>query len=244
VYWNIFGNPYASKTWSAANTKASGYFTVVGKLIGDRGPGIPLSIDFMRESPSEILDQNERQEMRTTNRRNSTRAIAVAGATAVTGLVVALGVSSSWASGDSDNKADTTKFVTASKAKAEARSSFDAEFPDDVKLPSVATRIDGMSENSQGTARFQEGFEESELVTIWRCGWQQSFLNAAETGDADAKERAASQLSGYYELEAVKKWVQDPDHIWHREVIEPALTGDLGPLKDDVANNCQNVLGS
>lgn len=46
VYWNIFGNPYAAKTWAAANTKASGYFTVVGKLTGDCGPGIPLSIDF------------------------------------------------------------------------------------------------------------------------------------------------------------------------------------------------------
>lgn len=46
VSWNIFSNPYAAKTWAAANTKSSGYFTVVGKLVGDCGPGIPLSIDF------------------------------------------------------------------------------------------------------------------------------------------------------------------------------------------------------
>lgn len=177
----------------------------------------------------------------------SKRGLAFASAAIAAGLLVALSVTSSWASNDGETDTSSQKMVTASEIKADvraARASFGAEFPDDVKLPSVASRIDGLSEQSRGEARFEDGFEESELVTIWRCGWQQSFLNAADAGDEDAKARAASQLSGYYELEAVKKWVQDPDHIWYREVIEPALNGDLEPLRDDVANNCQGILGS
>ncbi len=46
VGWNIFTSSYATRTWAAAGTKPSGYFKLVGNLIGDCGPGIPLTIRF------------------------------------------------------------------------------------------------------------------------------------------------------------------------------------------------------
>lgn len=129
--------------------------------------------------------------------------------------------------------------VVAEYEAAEAAYGFDAAFPADVELPSLSARLDRLRENADGPLSFEEGYGESELVTMWRCAWQRSYFNAVMSSDEEAEARAADELSRhYYEIEAVQRRVSDPGRVFDKEVIQPALRGDLGPLEDDLRLSC------
>ncbi len=166
---------------------------------------------------------------------------------AATGVVIAAGLSvflwSNAASG-ADPKADPSTpegFSSLAQTKADygsAAATFGADFPADVKLPAMSERLQQLSDQSESEPIFEDGYVESELVTIWRCAWERSYFNANEKGDAKATQLASDQLARYYEIDAVKRWVDDPDHLWFQEVVEPANNGDFGPLVNDLELSC------
>lgn len=131
--------------------------------------------------------------------------------------------------------------VTDPGVRAEYEAAEDAlgmDFPDDVELPSLADQLGRLPTSANGAPDFEDGFGESLLVSVWRCSWERSFLNAVVAGDADGEARAGHQLSSSYELPVVKRVVSDPDRLWEKEVLTPALAGNTEPLSADLVNSC------
>ncbi|MCD9198233.1 hypothetical protein [Aeromicrobium wangtongii] len=160
-------------------------------------------------------------------------------------VVVAAGSAAAVATGIVANPLTTSspsrESINPAEVSAEyesAKQVFGAPFPTDVELPDLAGRVDGLVTKANGDVTFEQGVGESQLVTVWRCAWQRSYLNGAQADDLPAQERAADHLSRYYELPLVKKWVRDPDHAWYEETMVPAMNGDLGPLQADLQNSC------
>ncbi|MGJ9421234.1 hypothetical protein [Aeromicrobium sp. CF3.5] len=120
----------------------------------------------------------------------------------------------------------------------DAAATYSMEFPDDVELPSIADRLQAINDLEEGPTTFEEGFEESILAVVWRCGWERSLLEATQRGDNLARDRAGTQLLGSADEVLIERWVEDPDRIWEQEVLDPALAGDLEPLKADLVNSC------
>ena len=158
-----------------------------------------------------------------------------------TGLLAAFAwISASYGAG-SDGATAPAGFRTMAQTKAdygEARLALRADFPTDVKIPTLSDQLASLVDLAGGKAVFEEGFAESQLVSTWRCSWERSYLLAAKNESRVDLAVARAALETYYDLDLVKKWVDDPDHLWFRDVMEPAFRGDLTPLRDDVASSC------
>lgn len=125
----------------------------------------------------------------------------------------------------------------------DAYRNFEADFPDGVKLPDIDQQLkkfEGMAtaDGAVGSS-FEDGFAESQLVTNWQCAWERKYVDAHTSGNESMRDRAAGQLKGFYDLDATKRWYEDPDHSWYKHVVEPAVSGgDVRPMLDDLKNNC------
>lgn len=87
------------------------------------------------------------------------------------------------------------------------------------------------------TSVLQEGDVAVLTALRWQCGWMFEYANAAESGDTARTVRAEEMLKQFPKLDAIAQYA--PDFIqMHDDVVEPAFSGDLIPLKDWVRLSC------
>lgn len=110
--------------------------------------------------------------------------------------------------------------------------------PARVALTSPDDLMDRLRVSPDGApATFERGFRESLFVDTWRCAWERAYLDA---DDGVQRRTAWRALLEYPDLPLVQQFVQRPQ-LWVDAVVQPALDGDLGPMRDDVTHNCAEV---
>ena len=186
--------------------------------------------------------------MTTTSRgtrvRRSTKALVIAPVMLTASILF---VANSWADeSTTSSEANVPQgFNSVADVPAEYKAALegsDLRFPRGIELPSITALLTkNVAQSAPGPVFFEDGFGESVLVGHWRCAWERTYVNAANAADGDALRVAGKELSGYHDLDLVKKHVHDPQHLWQRDVVDPALSGNLEPMQDDLTNNCDPI---
>jgi hypothetical protein len=78
----------------------------------------------------------------------------------------------------------------------------------------------------------------------WKCAWEDSYIAASRSGDADSAKAALGQLSGYVDLPFYKEQVEDPDGLWSKLILEPAQAGDASGVVADFSAGCEWYAGN
>lgn len=173
------------------------------------------------------------------NRRSTKFALAVGGlAMAAVAISQAGSIAAGDAGSDNENFKSEAEFLRGSEvteAQAAALAAFEGTFPPGYEEPALEAETDRLTEKGNGgLVSFEAGYPESQVITAWRCSWEDVYLKALKAGDQQAAEAALSQLRTFYDLEWTKIHVIDPDRMWEKTVIDSAAGGDLRELEADV----------
>jgi hypothetical protein len=135
-------------------------------------------------------------------------------------------------------------FDTAAEVRAQlpsALEAFDGNFPDASRsrvLVRLQRTFDQQRRNlaaDEGTepGLYERGAAEGVVLDVWLCSWEGAFLAAERHDNSADMERAGTQLATWYDLAYAKRWVDDPEHGWEREVLAPAMRGDTRAMAAD-----------
>jgi hypothetical protein len=78
----------------------------------------------------------------------------------------------------------------------------------------------------------EAGVGEGVAAHYWLCAWLDVFLDAESLGDQAAAVEASERMTTDWEsLPYYEQHVEDPYKVWRKEILGPALEGNVRPLK-------------
>ncbi len=121
---------------------------------------------------------------------------------------------------------------------------FDGTYPGDAATSDVLWRLDAgftrVPPPKNGKLEwFERGAAESAVLMDWLCTWEREYLTAHKHGDEASADRAVAQLATFHDREYAKKYVEDPDRSWEREVLDPARNGDARSIEAEFNTSCR-----
>lgn len=115
-----------------------------------------------------------------------------------------------------------------------AASEFPEALPDGVSFPNALPTA-YLKNNYVAEAGVGEGV----AATFWLCAWQDVFLKADSSGDQASADEAYERMTTDWEsLPYYENHVEDPDKVWRKEILGPALDGNDRPLKGYFNTSC------
>ena len=160
-----------------------------------------------------------------------TISVAVSGALL---LAIALGTSMSSASAQSYGSALSLLTARQTDADLDVESrTFEAPLPDGVDWPS---KLPADLADSGPDVSFESGFAETLLAQYWLCAWEVELLGS--TPGSDSYVRALSWVNRFITLDVYEAHFVDPTNRWYRDVVAPALVGDLSGVSKDITESC------
>jgi hypothetical protein len=178
------------------------------------------------------------------NNNNRSRSITAVGwgvAVCSVGVLVA-SMTATAASADPDIGNSSGNAISA-KVAPDVFLSAQAEFPE--ALPDGVSWPDTLPpEFLEDGVAMQANVPRAIASIYWRCAWEDSYIAASRSGNADSAKAALGQLSGYVDLPFYREQVEDPDGLWSKLILEPALAGDDSGVVADFSAGCEWYAGN
>jgi hypothetical protein len=146
------------------------------------------------------------------------------------------------------------RFQTAAQVRAAlpaALEAFGGRFPNDNQanvLARLQRTFDQRRRNAaegesmlQGPISYEQGAAETVVLDMWMCDWEGIYVAAAKRDDSLALQRADTQLATWYDLKYAKRWVDDPERLWEKQVLTPARAGNTRHMEVE-AEECSQAV--
>lgn len=92
-------------------------------------------------------------------------------------------------------------------------------------------------ESVKGPA-FQAGIGRNQVWFTWLCAWEENYLKATALKADAQKYLAASNIKRWPRMSFYRTVVDDPSHVWVREVINPLEKGSSTGVAEDYQATC------
>ena len=149
------------------------------------------------------------------------------------------GCSNSNEAADAQSK-PTSVFFDSSQMSTELKKeidSFEEPLPTNVKWFTKTP-----SQLSQDKTTYEDGVAAGAVAFYWLCAWEESYLNAFDSGDSVQQDSSIKMIGKWDALPFYKAHYSDPDQAWRRTVLDPATLGDPTALRETFNNDCRELV--